>query len=74
MEASSPDGQRYRERVDESNREAKALGVTGTPSYLIGRFAGDSALDPDPTFEGTLLLGANEAELRSVVQQALDLD
>lgn len=46
--------------------------MTGTPSYLIGRFAGDSALDSNPTFEGTLLLGAKEADLRSFIQQALE--
>ena len=59
---------RHQARIDQSSREANQIRVTGTPSFIIGKTAGD-------TVSGQLVIGAQPtavftAEIQRVLDQA----
>jgi len=60
--------ERHQARIDQSSREANQIRVTGTPSFIIGKTAGD-------TVSGQLVIGAQPtavftAEIQRVLDQA----
>jgi protein-disulfide isomerase len=57
---------RHQAQIDQSSREANLIRVTGTPSFIIGKTAGDSV-------SGQLVIGAQPtAVFTSEIQRVLD--